>query len=300
LKKAIRPLTLLLSLVFLVFAAWDLAKRWESASVEINSVLALLSIIPAALASLIQAWAWIVLIERMAGRKVPIAPALVLYLDSQLARYTPGKVGLPVVRMQGASLLGAKAKTVGSSVLIEMLSWTAVGAVVGFGVLFWQGRSVPGLAGVAGRWALPLLIASVAGLLLLLVLDRRLLPKTLLRVLEIDGQGPLLPVSVPLIQIVYWAAWLVHGYLMGRAMGGSPEAALGGMSFYVLASVAGFVALAAPAGVGVRESVLYLGLRPAIGAAPAVSAAILSRVLSLVVDIAVWLVARLWRRRLPA
>jgi uncharacterized membrane protein YbhN (UPF0104 family) len=69
------------------------------------------------------------------------------------------------------------------------------------------------------------------------------------------------------------------------------------MSFYVLASVAGFVVLAAPAGLGVREAALIAGLAPSIGAAAAVGAAVFSRVLWLVTELSTWILTRTLARK---
>jgi uncharacterized membrane protein YbhN (UPF0104 family) len=69
------------------------------------------------------------------------------------------------------------------------------------------------------------------------------------------------------------------------------------MGFYVLASVAGFVVLAAPAGLGVREAVLVSGLSPSIGSAAALGAAVFSRVLWLVAEIVTWVLTRALARK---
>ena len=77
----------------------------------------------------------------------------------------------------------------------------------------------------------------------------------------------------------------------------------GTMGFNPLANVLGFVALAAPAGVGVREAVLISGYGAILGSGGALSAAIVSRVASLIADVGAWALVRLWvlkrRRALP-
>jgi len=79
---------------------------------------------------------------------------------------------------------------------------------------------------------------------------------------------------------------------MSLALGAPQGAALTAMGFYVLSQVAGFVVLAAPAGLGVREAVLVTGLSPSVGAAGALGAAVVSRALSLAAELAVWIIAR--------
>jgi hypothetical protein len=115
LKKRLGPLFMSIALVFVGYSAWDLAHRWQKTQVSLDLSWALLSVAPLGLGCLIQGRGWIALIERMTARRVPHGRALSLYMDSQLARYTPGMVGLPFVRMAGAERLGVSAVSVGSS-----------------------------------------------------------------------------------------------------------------------------------------------------------------------------------------
>ena len=242
--------------------------------------------------SVVQGYGWIRLIDRMADRRVPRGAALALYLESQIARYLPGKVGLPLVRMAGAGRLGVAASTVGSSVLVEMLSWIAVGSAVGFSLLTMASEHVLGVAALLGRAGPVLLAGSALAVVMLMVVDRRRLPRAVLRALDLAGSGPLVPPSVPLIHVVYWGSWAAHGYLLSQALGAQPQIALSAAGLFVLAPILGFIVLAAPAGIGVREAVLSLGLAPTVGPAAALAAAILSRAASLVADLASWLGTR--------
>ncbi len=280
---------MLIALGFVVFAAWRLGARWQSTRVALEVPLALASIVPLALGCVLQGRAWIALIERMAGRRVPRTAALALYMDSQLARYTPGMVGLPLVRMAGAQTLGVPALVVGSSVGLEMLSWTALGGLSGFGALLAAGGAPEG---VLSTLALALVTGFALIALVLSAVDRARLPAFVVRLLVAEGSGPLIPYQLPLLHAVYWASWLAHGVLLSQAFGASSAGALSSSGVYALATVGGFVALAAPAGVGVRESILSLGLAPVLGAAPAVALAVASRAASLIADVAVWLALR--------
>lgn len=282
---------------FVVLTAIDLSRRWESGRVEVDAALALASLVPFVIGNLVQAAGWIVLAERMAARAVPRRPAVALYLESQLARYAPGKVGLPLVRMEGAPRVGLSRGLVGVSVIIESLSWLATGAIVGFTLLFLIEPPREGLGALSGPWELPLLAASLAGGIWLVAVDRRRLPSKLLERLSLQGAGPLAPWGLPALQVLYWATWIAHGYLLALALGATAGDALGIVAFVPLANVLGFIALAAPAGVGVREAVLIYGLAPALGGPGALAFAVLSRVESLIGDVAVWLVARAVSRR---
>jgi uncharacterized membrane protein YbhN (UPF0104 family) len=291
LKRWLKPAMNLVAVVFVVAAGLDIAKGWQSKAVHLDWGLAALAIVPLLFSCLAQAFAWIALIERMAHGRVPKGPALSIYLASQLARYTPGKVGLPIVRMQGADRIGVARSIVGVSVLIESISWTATGAVAGFAFL---ALAAPGAGpGWLRDFALPALVASALGLLVLLAVDRRHYPAKVRFLLGAEGAGSAIPIGMPLIQIGYWLLVGVHGYLMSRALGAPQNAAITAMGLYVVSSVAGFIALAAPGGLGVREGVVASGLKPFVGAAPAAAAAIISRGASLVAEVAIWGVVRL-------
>jgi uncharacterized membrane protein YbhN (UPF0104 family) len=198
--------------------------------------------------------------------------------------------------MQGAERIGAARSLIGMSVLVEMLSWTGTGAVVGFALLTLAAPS-SGLGGLLGKLALPGFVASVLGLLVLLLLDRGHFPAKVRALVAPDGSGPAVPVSLPLIQIGYWGLVAVHGYLMSHALGASEASSVTAMGFYVVSQVAGFVVLAAPAGLGVREAVIIAGLSPSVGAGGAAAAALISRVASLVADVLVWATVRSVTRR---
>jgi len=295
LKRRLAPLFMIIALGFVLYSAWDLAHRWHKARVSFDWPWALASIVPLALGCLIQGRGWIALIERMTARSVPRGPAVSLYMDSQLARYTPGMVGLPFVRIAGAARLGVPAAAVGSSVGLEMLSWTATGGAFGFASLFaLPARS--GLTALLGAWAVPIVLGFAGSVLVLSFVDRTHFPAFVVRTLKVSGVGPLLPLSLPFAHLLYWAAWAGHGFLLSRAFGAAPSLALSTSGLYALATVGGFVALAAPAGVGVREAILSVSLAPALGSAPALGIAVASRAASLSADILVWSVLKRWAR----
>ncbi|MCC6217004.1 MAG: flippase-like domain-containing protein [Polyangiaceae bacterium] len=290
LRRKAAPLLGLLALGFVAVAAVELARRWDDRPVTIDVTIALLALAPALAAALVQGFAWIRLVERMAGHAVPRLPALALYLDSQLARYVPGKVGLPLVRMAGADRLGVPARLVGASVGIELVSWLGVGGTVGAAAMALVLRDARGIGGVVGDGA-----ALAAALLLvltlaLLVVDRARFPRPLASLWD-AGRGPLLPRGVPLLHAGYWCLLGLHGVLLVRAAGATHGEAAG-FPALVLAPIAGFLALFAPAGAGVREVVLALVLAPSLGSAGALAVALLARGASLASDVGVWALVR--------
>lgn len=282
----------LLAAAFVVFACRQLASRWDVSAVELQVGYLCASAVPLALSVPILALGWKSLLQTMASRRVPLGAALALHVESQIARYMPGKVGIPLMRMAGAYRLGVPAATVGYSVLLETISMLAVGGAVGCACVLLtahgadrvlQSLGALGVAGVAGF--------SLATAVLVLV-DRRHYPGWALRALRAEGEGTLVGWQATLAHAGYWAAWAAHGYLCARGVGIAHAPALAAAGFYVLAPVVGFLALVAPSGIGVREALLAMAIAPSVGAAPAAATAMLSRAVSLVIDVAAWAIAR--------
>lgn len=257
---------------------------------HVSAWLAVVATVPPAVGVLFQAWGWVRLVRRMSGVPVAFAAGIRLYFDSQLARYAPGKVGLPLVRMEGAARLGVSVPLVGSSILVETLCWTAVGAVTSMLALAASGRQKAAMFAALGRYAVPLSVLFALGLLALLTVDRRRFPAFVRRALRLDGEGPLLPPDLPVILTGHWATWAIHGYLVGRAIGASPEDAASAVGAFLVAPLAGFMMVAAPAGLGMREALLSLALAPAVGGAAALAAAGLSRLSTLAAEVLCWAV----------
>lgn len=267
--------------------------RWESGKVHLSWPWAVAAGAPIALGTVILAIGWKWIMERMVGHRIPLLPSLTLHFESQMARYTPGKVGMPLVRMAGADKLGVPASVAGYSVLTESISMVAVGGVVGFALLVSTSGGAGGILAALGKLGVLGLLAFVLVGLVLVFVDRRRFPAVVLKLLKAEGTGPLVPRRGPLAHALYWLTWAIHGYFAARAVGISSAHAIYGSGLYVLAPIAGILALATPSGIGVREAVMSMGLAPVVGAGPAVAAAIVSRATSLVVDVLVWAFGRL-------
>lgn len=291
LTRILRLFLTIAAVAFVAFAARDLALRWETSKVVIAWPLMLVSLVPAAISVPVLAFGWKWLLERLTGTRLPTVPTLALNLESQIARYMPGKVGLLLMRMAGAERIGAPPSAIASSVVIEVLSYVAVGGACAFFALYGS-TAMFGALELLGRWGLLGLLVVALVTLVMLSVDRRVIPEIVLRWLKLEGTGPIAPLLLPLSHVGYWLLWMAHGYLVTRAVGGNHVAGVSGAGLYVLASIAGFLALVVPGGLGVREAFISVGLAPLVGPAPAVAAAIASRAASVLVDVAGWLVAR--------
>lgn len=292
LKRALRPALLLIAVAFVGYTGWQLALRWrESRSVHVEPIALTLSLLPLLAATIFQARAWVFVVERLAGHQVPRGKALTLYFDSLLARYA-GKLGLPALRMAGASSIGTSAGLVGVSIVLEMLSWVAVGGTVGFG-LSWATGSLARLP-ILHTWLAPCALGgSVLMLFGMSLVPLKRYPKFAQRSLRGQADLPLVSWHTPLNQLWYWLAWAGHGALIARALGADGAGAIQAAGLFPLATVAGFMVLVTPGGLGMREAVLALGLIPTLGGSAAVAAAILSRICSFLAEILVWSGARL-------
>jgi len=292
LKRVLRPVLAVLAVAFVIWAFRDLVARWQSGSVRVAWVMVLASGLPLLLGGVVLAAGWAHLVARMAGGPVALGASLALHAESQLARYIPGKVGIPVVRMAGAKGIGVPPAVAGSSVFVELVSFVAVGGVSGFALIALFGRREASLTALVGSSA-PIIVALLALVVLLLVLvDRRRYPARVVRALGLQGEGPLVPRRLPVMHLVYWLTWAGHGYLITIAVGADGASAASVAGVFIVAPIVGFLALAAPAGAGVREAVLSVGLVPALGAAPALSALVLSRGATLLADLLVWIALR--------
>ncbi len=142
--------------------------RWDSSKVSVSWWYVALSLLPLAVGVVVLALSWKWLLERMTGRSIPNKPAIALHFESQLARYTPGKVGVPLVRMAGAPKLGVSPGPIGSSVVLELLPYFSVGGGIGFLCLWLGAAHAKGALQALGRWgAFGLLLFALVTLVLI-------------------------------------------------------------------------------------------------------------------------------------
>ncbi len=294
--------------LFVVLVAVDLVRQFDPAGLEIDWAYIVTASIPAGAAMFLQFLGWRTLIEQLSGVLMPFLPACVVYLDSQMARYTPGKVGLAAVRVAGAASVGVSARILGSALFVELASWTATGFLCGFSFLFLALAFAPlpwaldgGPLGLVRRISWFLALAALAGVAILCLVDRRHFPLRLNRLLlgpiadEPGRGGPLAPLRLPLWHVAHWAAWTLAGAFLAWGLGAGVAEALAAGAFLCIAIVAGFLALVAPAGAGVREAVIAAATTPLLGASAALAFGVLARAAALVGEVGLWLGAR-WLR----
>ncbi|HVS12596.1 MAG TPA: lysylphosphatidylglycerol synthase domain-containing protein, partial [Thermoanaerobaculia bacterium] len=232
------------------------------------------------------------------GRRPSFAAGYVVYSLSRLMKYLPGNV----LHYLGRQVLGVRAgighEALVASAVIEMsgLIAAAAGATLlclglgGGGLATGGALALVGAAVVLLGWPaidrvarrLPGLASRMAGLPRLALADLpRLYAPTLVSYLGffLGAGAVLLALAVALAPEPPADPWAIVG-------------------LYPAAWIAGTVAIGAPAGLGVREAILTLGLTPQVGALHASVLALSLRVVTLVADLltagaGVWLRSRL-------
>ncbi len=214
---------------------------------------------------------------------VPFNAAIALFFVPMLGKYVPGKVwsliaALPLYRQYGVPTLVA-AGCVGIGIASSVISGAFL-AALGEGGAFRQ----PG--GVA--WA----IAAAVGLGV--AMHPRVLYPTVNRGLRLLGRDAIHG-SLSLRRIggllgVHSAIWLAYGlafYCLIRSIVSIPAVeAPRVIGVFAAAQVAGFLALFAPAGIGVREGVFLLGLTPLVGEGNAIAVAGMCRLWQTALELA--------------
>jgi uncharacterized membrane protein YbhN (UPF0104 family) len=213
-----------------------------------------------------------------------------IVLRSQFAKYLPGNVGHHVGRVLLAGRAGLDIRRVIPSMILDTTIVLLAGAFAALPamalvlrVLEQRQMHIPNPTALAAVGALGL---SLALLMLSLPLVRRklgaLVPKDLLRWNAATAAQALL------CQIASFALGATALYLLLIVMGvpssGSQHLWIQVAGIYSAAWLMGFLMPGAPAGLGVREFVLLLGLSPLFGEAQATAASLMLRLITTLGD----------------
>jgi hypothetical protein len=272
----------LLAVSFVVFLGVRLAQLWQRDPVDlsdINVAVAAAAIATSAVAVASYGVVWIIIVRWL---DVPASARwLTLFFKSQLGKYIPGSVWQYAGRVGLGRRYGLPTAEGLASIAVEVVASSLAAGVAGLLVLPDRGTAAAGLVIAAGVASAGLLVARrYRGRIALLLRTR----------VGIDGglassSLRIGPWSVALYLLV-WAAYGAAFWLTARALFAVPVSDLPRyIGAFSLAWLAGFVAVFAPGGVGVREAVIVGLLGSRLGEANAIVLAATSRIVLTTIDL---------------
>jgi uncharacterized membrane protein YbhN (UPF0104 family) len=225
-------------------------------------------------------WLWIL---RCAGSPAPWRRGMSWYFVGQLGKYVPGGiwpiVGQAELAHRGATPRNAAYSSTAMSMVATLLGAAAVG-------------SISGLIAPSDNRLLPIALAVVVGVsfaALALAASRsalhRLADRATSRELRLPDPGWFTVLVARHLPV--WVSFAGMNVCAVAALGVDLDAQLVVELVFVtcVSWMAGFVIVGVPGGIGVREAVFISMTTAELGAGVAVSAAVLSRVVSIVVDL---------------
>ena len=279
----------LVAAIVIGFAARELARQWQGVAPALEGlrldwlrVLASGALVIATYLILIEAWRATL---RVWSESLPFAVAVRIWFVSNLGKYVPGKVWQIAAMGALAQKSGVSATAaIGSSLLVNLVSVLAgfaviavtaagrLGAVVGAQLKGGDERSAQLMVvGIAIAGAVALLLAPVA------------VPRLAALAGRMTGRQLAIPrvppTAVWLAAASTVASWVLYGVAFSLFAHGVTPHATGNATSYIAvytgSYLAGYLALFAPGGVGVREGVLVLAM-PRFGLASAADAAVIA------------------------
>jgi uncharacterized membrane protein YbhN (UPF0104 family) len=242
---------------------------------------------------------------RFLGSELPSKKVFSIYFISQLAKYLPGGIWAFPGRMLAYQSVGVEQSRSIASVFREVSALVLASIAVSLLALF---QDIP----ISTQWQLALIVGGVASILAIIVTQTpwfwHLLTKLKIRKItslpmSADDNSyqvtslKWLPVAF-FAGVIFWMAMGIPFQQLSRAV--SPElytlSWVGTAAVFSLAWTVGFVVFFAPAGLGVRESVLSLLLSTFLPVSQAVSIALLSRLAWIVIE-AIWILISIWLSR---
>ena len=284
-KGRARWVTAAALVVVAVFFAVTLAARWReviSLKWQPRPGVFALACVLLALSYALVACLWGLALRRAAG--TPVRAGARIWFLANLARYVPGNVWSFVGAVELARREGvARSRTLAVMALTQVLS-VGVALLAGLPVLLAE-RARLGRPALLGAVAVAVVAAGAA------VLRRQLLGLARRRLPGLDP-GALVPApgTVALLTVGYAAYWAVTGLAFAALVASAYRLAPGDVPLVVAAYAAayavGFLSLLTPAGLGVREGVLVIALAPVLPAGPALVVALVSRVWTMLAELA--------------
>jgi hypothetical protein len=219
---------------------------------------------------------------RIAARRCGIGlgygTALRLYNISQLGKYIPGSIWQFVGRAAAYRSRNAGYAAIRDSLLVESLWVVASAMIVGVALI---GMQTADLLRESAPAAVLYWLGGLAGAGILLLAGAFVWKRTLLaRYLRLAWPGPWLVA----VQVVTWALLGSSFWMLARAAH-VDIGAFYATGLFALAFAFGFMVPIAPAGLGIRDGILTLGLLPYTSLQTAVIITIVARLVYLVAEL---------------
>jgi hypothetical protein len=264
----------------LVLGVVVVVRRWDEVSRALETIgwgPALAALALTTLGVLATGECWRQWLASLGGHVAPLTAHRLFYV-TQAGKYVPGSLWPVLAQAMLARRYGVTRSAIVAASTLFLLLHTVTGVLVG----------VVGVGATAAEWAWLVVPVATGGVLVLL-------PPVLGRLLHALARWrPALATTRPTwaatgrasaLMLLAWGCYGTATWLLVRPLDDSPAGfplAVGG---YALAWVVGFLAVAAPAGVGAREAVLVAVLGPLVGVSGALSVALVSRVALTVADL---------------
>lgn len=232
-----------------------------------------------AAALLATALAWLAAV-RACRDPAPAARLVGIALVSQVAKYAPGNIAQHVGRAMLATGRGMSLAVVTRSTVFELASAVIAGAVVvivGGWIASLSGVSMLSSVPAPSYWFLGLGLAGALVAVAAMIAPRLILVKDSLSLAR-------RPAAVTLLLHIVSAALAGFSfYAVTVALGGTAVKPAFCVALFSMAWLLGFVTPGAPAGLGVREAVLVIGLSGSLGAM-SFPAAVMHRLVTALAD----------------
>jgi hypothetical protein len=279
----------LVAAVVIGFAARELAHQWQGVAPALRGlrldwlrVLASGALVIATYLILIEAWRATL---RVWSQSLPFAAAVRIWFVSNLGKYVPGKVWQIAAMGALAQKSGVSATAaIGSSLLVNLVSILAGFAVIAVTAAGRIGAVVGAEMTGGGERTAQLMIVGVAiAGAIALVLAPVVVPRLVALAGRLTGRELAIPRVPPravwVAAVSTVASWLLYGIAFFLFAHGITPRATGNASSYIAvytgSYLAGYLALFAPGGVGVREAVVVIAM-PRFGLASAADAAVIA------------------------
>ena len=242
------------------------------------------------------ALAWLSLVRSTSTQKFRLIHAVIAHFISQIGKYLPGNVAHQFGRVYLAKRYGLNTGVAISAAVLELIWVIAVTLVLG-GITLWSLRLDISEFG-PGEVDPSMIAGAVAVLMFGLWVGSKLLPilgNWWVSKIEKDSVEFQCPSFAPqaFSAVLYCANFFIQGMVMLLILksmlnvdGVSLFIMAGG---YALAWIIGFITPGAPAGLGVREVALIFILSPELGSENAVMLAAITRVVTTIGDLIVFL-----------